>query len=75
MTDKYIYPPRICIIMEEHVTTENLLDLAAYIKKAAEAKTTDNEKILFNVSHDVSGLLFNQEDEFWVPRTKGWNKD
>ncbi len=32
--------------MEEHVTTENLLDLAAYIKKAAEAKTTDNEKIL-----------------------------
>ena len=60
--------------MEEHVTTENLLDLAAYIKKAAEAKITDNEKILFNVSHDVRGLLFNQEDEFWVPRSKGWQK-
>jgi len=55
--------------------TEALLDLAAFIKKAAENPLIKNEDILINVNHDVEGLLFKQNDEFWVPRTKGWNKD
>tara|TARA_B100001094_G_scaffold246824_1_gene243522 strand:- start:884 stop:1069 length:186 start_codon:yes stop_codon:yes gene_type:complete len=60
--------------MEEHVTTEQLLDLAAFIKKAAENPLIKNDDVLANVQHDVEGFVFKKHDEFWVPRTKGWNK-
>ena len=59
--------------MRNSVTTENLLDLAAFIKRAAEAKEMSQDDILRHVDHDVDGLLNKQDDEFWLPRTAGWS--
>ena len=57
--------------MEEHHLNQ-LLDLAAYIKMAAE-KDVSKETILRHVEHDVDGLLNKANDEFWTPRTGGWS--
>jgi len=64
--------------MSEQVSTENLLDLAAFVKKAAEKGTMDKSSILIHVMHDIEGFLTDDKDPsklHWVPRTKGWNKD
>ena len=57
------------------VSTEQLLDLAAFIKKAAENKTYPKMDILFHAKHDIEGFIHkNLDDGFWVPRTKNWRK-
>ena len=64
--------------MSEQVTTENLLDLAAFIRRSAEKGKMDNSAILIHAMHDVQGFLTDDNDPsklYWVPRTKGWNKD
>lgn len=64
--------------MSRHVTTENLLDLAAFVKKAAEKGQMDNSAILIHAMHDVQGFLTDDKDpsrRHWVPRTKGWAKE
>jgi len=63
--------------MEKHDLNQ-LLDLAAFIKIAAEKGHMDKETILRHVAHDVNGIIDPievQEGHFWIPRTKGWNKD
>ena len=58
--------------MRNSVTTENLLDLAAFIKKAAELGEMSHDEILRHVDHDVDGLLNKKDDKHWLPRTVGW---
>jgi len=60
--------------MEEHELRQ-LLDLAAYIKLAAERGNVSKETILKHVEHDVNGLLNKANDEFWTPRTSMWSAD
>ena len=43
--------------MRNSVTTENLLDLAAFIQKAAEKGHMENEAILIHAQHDIEGFL------------------
>lgn len=59
--------------MRNSVTPENLLDLAAFIKKSAETGHMSVEEILVHVEHDVRGFLTKGDDEHWLPRTVGWN--
>ena len=64
--------------MSEQVTTENLLDLAAFIRKAAERGAMTKMTILVHALHDIEGFLTDNDKPgklYWVPRTKGWNKD
>ena len=64
--------------MSEQVTTENLLDLAAYIKKATELGVVEKETILIHALHDIEGFLTPNNSSkklFWLPRTGGWNKE
>lgn len=57
------------------VSKEQLLDLAAFIKKAAENEIYPKMDILFHAKHDIDGLINeNLDDGFWVPRTKNWRK-
>ena len=58
--------------MEEHDLNQ-LLDLAAYIKMAAETGKGSKETILEHVAHDVNGLINKAGDEFWTPRTSMWS--
>ena len=58
--------------MEEHDLNQ-LLDLAAYIKMAAEKGDVSKETILRHAQHDVDGLLNKANDEFWTPRTSTWS--
>ena len=51
-----------------------LLDLAAYIKTAAE-DNVPKETILRHVEHDVNGLINKTEDKFWTPRTSNWAQE
>jgi len=53
--------------------TSALLDIAAYIQKAAD-NGAKAHIIINHVKHDIDGLILCGNDEFWVPRTKGWNK-
>ena len=62
--------------MSEQITTQNLLDLAAFIKKAAEIGKMDKEAILIHAQHDIDGFLTPNSDaskKCWVPRTVGWD--
>ena len=64
--------------MSEQVTTENLLDLAAFIRRSAEKGEMDKASILIHAMHDVQGFLTDDKDPsklYWVPRTKGWAKE
>ena len=61
--------------MEEY-DLRTLLDLSAYIKQAGEAGHMTMEAILLHVEHDVDGLLKGRQwiaQNYWVPRTNGWN--
>ena len=58
--------------MEEH-DLRQLLDLSAYIRKAGMQGQMTKETILRHVEHDVDGLLNKAGDEFWTPRTTGWD--
>tara|TARA_R110002051_G_scaffold299932_1_gene367208 strand:- start:759 stop:977 length:219 start_codon:yes stop_codon:yes gene_type:complete len=61
--------------MRNSVTTENLLDLAAFIQKAAEKGHMENEAILIHAQHDIEGFLTPDSDpskQCWLPRTTGW---
>lgn len=64
--------------MSEQVTTENLLDLAAFIRRSAEKGTMDKMSILVHALHDIEGFLTDNDKPgklYWVPRTKGWAKE
>ena len=61
--------------MRNSVTTENLLDLAAFIKTAAEIGKMSNVEILIHAQHDLEGFLTSDSDpskKYWLPRTGGW---
>jgi len=63
--------------MEKHDENQ-LLDLAAFIKLAAERGIMDKETILRHVEHDVNGIknpIEYQNGNYWIPRTKGYRND
>jgi glycogen synthase len=57
----------------EESDLKQLLDLSAYIRKAGMEGHLTKEAILRHVEHDVDGLLNKADDEFWTPRTTGWD--
>ena len=64
--------------MRNSVTTENLLDLATFIRESAELGKMDKDAILIHALHDIEGFLSPDDSphkRFWLPRTGGWNKE
>jgi len=61
--------------MEKH-DLRTLLDLSAFIRKAAELGNMSMEDILRHADHDIEGLLKGPQwiaQNHWVPRTCGWD--
>ena len=58
--------------MSEQIQTQNLLNLAAFIKASCTIGDMDTDTILAHVAHDIDGLINKTDDEHWLPRTSGW---
>ena len=60
--------------MSEQITTQNLLNMASFIKSACTVGDMDTDTILAHVAHDVDGFINKRDDEHWTPRTAGWTR-